>query len=202
MNSRVNYLLLCNTMLGNFLAGLASRIFSISLPTVANALDTDITGVSWALISFMLTSLGLALVFGRLGDIYGRGRLYGIGFAVFAVGSLLCGLAQTVVQLILFRTIQGVGAAMTQSVSRALAAEAMPPDQQSRVQGYMTTAFHTGFLLGPTIGGLIIDYVHWRAVFFVLVPVAAAGSVLALMQRKSFSQTAKKQPIDFLGAFL
>ena len=202
MNSRTNYLLLCNTLLGNFLAGLASRIFSISLPTVANALDTDLSGVSWALISFSLTSLGLALVFGRLGDIYGRGRLYGIGFAIFALGSLLCGLSQNILQLILFRTLQGIGAAMTQSVSRALASEAMPENQQSKVQGLMTTAFHTGFLLGPTIGGLIIDYVHWRAVFFVLVPVALVGSGLAFWQMKTFSRPTKIQPIDYLGAFL
>jgi len=184
------------------MSGLASRIFSISLPTVANALDTDLAGVSWALISFSLTSLGLALVFGRLGDIYGRGRLYGLGFAIFALGSLLCGLSQNILQLILFRTIQGIGAAMTQSVSRALASEAMPENQQSKVQGLMTTAFHLGFLLGPTIGGLIIDYVHWRAVFFVLVPVAVVGSGLAFWQMKTFSRPAKKQPIDYLGAFL
>ncbi len=184
------------------MSGLASRIFSISLPTVANALDTDLAGVSWALISFSLTSLGLALVFGRLGDIYGRGKLYGIGFAIFALGSLLCGLSQNILQLILFRTLQGIGAAMTQSVSRALAAEAMPANQQSKVQGLMTTAFHTGFLLGPTIGGLIIDYIHWRAVFFVLVPIAMVGSALAWWQMKTFSQPAKKQPIDYLGAFL
>ncbi len=184
------------------MSGLASRIFSISLPTVANALDTDLAGVSWALISFSLTSLGLALVFGRLGDIYGRGRLYGIGFAIFALGSLLCGLSQNILQLILFRTLQGIGAAMTQSVSRALAAEAMPENQQSKVQGLMTTAFHSGFLLGPTIGGLIIDYIHWRAVFFVLVPVAVVGSALAVWQMKTFSRPARKQPIDYLGAFL
>jgi len=147
------------------MSGLASRIFSISLPTVANALDTDLAGVSWALISFSLTSLGLALVFGRLGDIYGRGRLYGIGFAIFALGSFLCGLSQNILQLILFRTLQGIGAAMTGSVSRALAAEAMPENQQSKVQGFMTTAFHTGFLLGPTIGGLIIDYVQLEGRF-------------------------------------
>jgi len=195
-------MLLCNTMLGNLLAGLATRIFSISLPTVANALDTDLAGVSWALISFSLTSLGLALVFGRLGDIYGRGRLYGIGFAIFALGSLLCGLSQNILQLILFRTLQGIGATMTQSVARALAAEAVPENQLGKVQGLMTTAFHTGFLLGPTIGGLIIDYIHWRAVFFVLVPIALVGSALAFWQMKSFSQPSRRQPIDYLGAFL
>ncbi len=184
------------------MSGLASRIFAISLPTVANALKTDIAGVSWALIAFNLTSLGLALVFGRLGDIYGRGKLYGFGFAIFAVSSLLCGLSQSIFQLILFRILQGVGAAMTQSVGRALAAEAMPEDQGSKAQGFMTTAFHSGFLLGPTLGGLLIDNVHWRAVFFVLVPVAVVGSILAFVQTKSFQRPSKVQPIDYLGAVL
>ncbi|HEX9878890.1 MAG TPA: MFS transporter, partial [Candidatus Binatia bacterium] len=202
MDPRINLLLLCNTMLGNFLSGLASRIFAISLPTVANALETDIAGVSWALIAFNLTSLGLALVFGRLGDIYGRGRLYGIGFAIFAFSSLLCGLSQSILQLILFRVLQGVGAAMTQSVSRALAAEAMPEDQGSKAQGLMTTAFHSGFLLGPTIGGLLIDYLHWRAVFFVLVPVAVVGSILAFWQTKTFKRPTQVESIDYLGAAL
>jgi len=202
MDPRINLLLLCNAMLGNFMAGLGSRVFAISLPTVANALGTDMAGVSWALISFSLTSLGLALVFGRLGDIYGKGRLFGTGFAIFALSSLLCGLSQNVLQLILFRTLQGVGAAMSQSVARALAAEAMPEDQGNKAQGLMTTAFHSGFLLGPTIGGLIIDYIHWRFVFFLLVPIAAAGSALAFWQMKSFSRPAKRQPIDYLGAVL
>ena len=202
MDPRINLLLLCNTMLGNFLSGLASRIFAISLPTIANALDTDLAGVSWALIVFNLTSLGLALVFGRVGDIYGRGKLYGFGFAIFALSTLLCGFAQSIFQLILYRIFQGVGAAMTQSVSRALAADAMPESQGSKAQGLMTMAFHSGFLLGPTIGGLIIDYIHWRAIFFLLVPIAAVGSALAFWQMKSLSKAGKKQPIDYLGAFL
>ncbi|MEE9232115.1 MAG: MFS transporter, partial [Nitrospirales bacterium] len=121
---------------------------------------------------------------------------------IFALGSLLCGLSQNILQLILFRTLQGIGATMTQSVARALAAEAVPENQLGKVQGFMTTAFHTGFLLGPTIGGLIIDYIHWRAVFFVLVPVALVGSALAFWQMKSFSQPPRRQPIDYLGAFL
>ncbi len=82
-------------MLGNFIAGTSSRIFGISLPTVAHALDTDIAGVSWALISFSLSSLGFVLIFGRIGDMFGRGKLYSVGFGVFAVGSLLCGFPKT-----------------------------------------------------------------------------------------------------------
>ncbi len=189
-------------MLGNFVSGMATRIFAISLPTVAFALQTDIAGVSWALMAFTLTSLGLALVFGRLGDIYGKGKLYGIGFAIFALATLLCGLSQNVIQLILSRALQGVGAAMSQSVARALAAEALPENQQSKAQGFMTTAYHSGFLLGPTIGGLIIDYIHWRASFFVLVPLSVVSFAIALVQMKSLSKPGKKQPVDYLGALL
>ncbi len=202
MDPRINYLLLCNTMLGNFIAGTSSRIFGISLPTVANALNTDITGVSWALISFILSNLGFVLIFGKIGDMFGREKLYSIGFGTFAVSSLLCGLSQNILQLILFRMLQGMGAAMTQSVGRALAAEAVPDDQGSKVQGLMTTAFHTGFLLGPTIGGLIIDYFHWRVIFFFLVPLAILGGILAFFNTKRSIQPLKREPIDVLGSAL
>ena len=202
MDPRINYLLLCNTMLGNFIAGTSTRIFGISLPTVADALDTDIAGVSWALIAFSLSNLGFVLIFGRIGDMFGRGKLYSFGFGIIAISSLLCGLSQNITQLILFRMLQGMGAAMTQSVGRALAAEAVPDNQGSKVQGLMTTAFHTGFLLGPTIGGLIIDYIHWRVIFFFLIPLATLGSILAFMNQSRSIQSVKKQPIDYLGSAL
>jgi len=202
VDPRINYLLLCNTMLGNFIAGTSSRIFGISLPTVANALDTDIAGVSWALISFSLSNLGFVLIFSRIGDMFGREKLYSVGFGIFAVGSLLCGLSQNILQLVQFRMLQGMGAAMTQSVGRALAAEAVPDDQGSKVQGLMTTAFHTGFLLGPTIGGLIIDYIHWRVIFFFLVPLATLSGILAFINRNRSIHLVKRQPIDYLGSAL
>jgi EmrB/QacA subfamily drug resistance transporter len=189
-------------MLGNFLAGSAGRIFSISLPTVASALNTDIVGVSWALLSYQLSSIGLALVFGRIGDIYGREKVYGIGYLVFTVSTFLCGLSQNLFQLILFRIVEGVGGAMTQSTGRALASEAMPEDQASKAQGLMTTAFHSGFLLGPSIGGLIIDYVHWRGIFFVLVPIGALGAFLTFWNMGSKKVLTHKPEVDYLGAAL
>lgn len=142
-------------MLGTFLSGAASRIFNISLPTVAQSLGTDLAGVSWAYLGYQLSNVGLSLVFGRVGDLYGREKIFAIGFAVFALSSLLCGLSQSIVDLILFRMLQGAGGAMIQSISRALASEAMPEELSGRAQSAMTTAFHTGFLLGPTLGGVI-----------------------------------------------
>jgi len=183
MDPRTNWLLLINAALGNFLAGTSSRIFSISLPTVANSLETTIVGISWAVIAYQISQISLSLIFGRIGDLYGRHTLFGVGLVVSSIGALLCGLSQNVGQLIAFRLLQGVRASMTQSQGRALAMEALPKESAGRAQGFMTTAFHSGVLIGPSIGGLLIDYLHWRAVFFFLIPIAVAGIVLTLINR-------------------
>src|SRR6188508_94523 len=125
---QINWLLLSNAALGNFLAGTASRIFSISLPTVANSLETTIVGISWAVIAYQISQISLSLIFGRIGDIYGRHTLFGLGLIVSSLAALACGLSQNVTQLIIFRVFQGVGASMTQSQGRALALEAMPKE--------------------------------------------------------------------------
>ena len=205
---QTNWLLLINAALGNFLAGTASRIFAISLPTVAASLETSIVGIAWAVIAYQISQISLSLVFGRIGDIYGRQTLFGLGLVVSAVAALLCGLSQTVTQLIIFRLFQGIGASMTQSQGRAMAMESLPKESSGRAQGFMTTAFHTGVLIGPSVGGLIIDYIHWRAIFFFLVPIALAGIILTYCNWKKgilSSPTAREavdSQIDYLGAGL
>jgi MFS family permease len=183
--SRTNRLLLINAALGSFLAGTASRIFAVALPTVASSLETTIVGISWAVIAYQISQISLSLVFGRIGDIYGRRTIFGMGLIVSAIGALLCGFSQNVTQLILFRLFHGVGASMTQSQARALAMDSLPKESSGKAQGFMTTAFHSGVLVGPSVGGLIIDYIHWRAVFFFLAPIAVAGIVLTWINRES-----------------
>jgi EmrB/QacA subfamily drug resistance transporter len=210
MDSRTHWLLLINAALGSFLAGTASRIFAVSMPTVASSLNTTIVGISWAVVSFQISTIGLSLVFGRIGDIYGRQKIFGLGFVVSAIGACLCGFSQNVFQLIGFRFFQGIGASMTQSQARALAMDSMPKESAGRAQGFMTTAFHSGVLVGPSIGGLIIDYVHWRAVFFFLLPIALAGMALTLVNLKRGDSSKAvtpagaptQTPIDYLGAVL
>lgn len=208
MDPRTNWLLLINAALGNFLAGTASRIFSVSLPTVAASLETTIVGIAWAVIAYQISQISLSLIFGRIGDIYGRHTLFGLGLVVSSIGALLCGLSQNVTQLILFRMFQGVGASMTQSQGRALAMEALPKESSGRAQGFMTTAFHSGVLLGPSVGGLLIDYIHWRAVFFALIPIGAAGIALTLINHwkgntpKRTRPAASQGAVDYLGALL
>jgi EmrB/QacA subfamily drug resistance transporter len=204
VDSRINYLLLGTALLGTFFSGTATRIVAISMPTVAQSLGTDLLGISWALLSYQLSNIGLSVVFGRISDLWGREKMFALGFVVFATSSLLCGLSQTVLQLILARFIQGVGGAMLQSSSRALASESVTEDLAGRAQGYMTTAHHTGFILGPSIGGLMIDYFSWRWSFFLLAPVGFAGMALALinMKRRKIVPQLYAGSIDYLGAAL
>ena len=205
MAVRTDRLLLINAMIGSFLGGLSARIFLISLPTVAAGLGTDIIGISWALIAYQLASISLSVVFGRLGDTYGRYRIYGLGFVVMTIFSFCCGIAENVSQLVVFRFFQGVGAAMNASAARVLAMDAMPEGSEGRANGYMTLSFHSGFLVGPPFGGLVIDYISWRWTFFLLVPIGLAGIILTAMRfRESETATARRRhlSIDHLGAAL
>jgi EmrB/QacA subfamily drug resistance transporter len=204
MNSGVNYLLLTTALLGTFFSGTATRIVSISMPTIASSLATDLLGVSWALLSYQLSNIGLSIVFGRLSDLWGREKVFALGFLVFTVSSLLCGLSQSLIQLILFRFVQGVGGAMLQSSSRALAAESVPEKLAGRAQGYMTTAHHVGFIIGPSIGGLMIDYLSWRYSFFFLVPIGICGTLLSLLnlKRRALNSPRRAVSVDYLGAAL
>ena len=174
------------------------------MPTVAQSLGTDLLGVSWALLSYQLSNIGLSVVFGRISDLWGREKMFALGFLVFALSSLLCGFSQTVLQLIIARFVQGVGGAMLQSSSRALAAESVSENLAGRAQGFMTTAHHVGFILGPGIGGVMIDYFSWRWSFFLLVPVGLAGTVLALLnwRRGGAPRAQQAGSVDYLGAAL
>ena len=202
---RTDWLLLGNAMLGTFLSGLVGRIFMISLPSVAAGLGTDILGVSWAVISFQLASMSLALIFGRLGDIYGRSGIYGLGVLLITASTILCGMAPDIFQLTVYRFLQGVGAAMINSVGRVLAMEAAPEGSEGRAQGLMTMAHHFGFFVGPPLGGAVIDYFGWRWSFFFLVPFGLAGVALSVLglQRGRERPARQGQPsVDYLGAAL
>jgi EmrB/QacA subfamily drug resistance transporter len=204
MTKHTDVLLLVNAMMGQFIAGVATRIFIVSMPTVAAALSADILAVSWALIAYQLAGISLSVVFGRLGDVYGRHAIYGAGFLVMAVSSFLCGVAPGVVWLVAFRLVQGVGAAMIASAARVLAMEAMPEGAEGRANGFMTMSFHGGLLLGPPLGGLVIETLSWRWIFFLLVPIGAAGVVLTAVGARGRPATPRGRPpaVDYLGAAL
>jgi EmrB/QacA subfamily drug resistance transporter len=204
MARQTDVLLLVNAMMGQFISGIASRIFIVALPTIAAALNADILAVSWAVIAYELAGISLSVVFGRLGDIYGRHAIYGAGFVIMTLSSVLCGLASGVGWLIGFRLVQGIGAALIASATRVLAMEASPEGAEGRANGFMTMSYHGGLLLGPPLGGLVIDWLNWRWVFFLLVPIGVAGMVLTAIRGRG-RRVAPAQPppaIDYVGASL
>jgi MFS family permease len=205
VTARTDRLLLANAIMGQFLTGVATRIFIVALPTLAVALDTDIIAISWALIVYQLAGISLSVVFGRLGDIHGRYTIYGLGFAIMTVSFVLCGLAPNAFVLIVFRLVQGLGAAMIASATRVLAMEAVPEGSEGRANGYMTMGFHSGLLIGPPLGGLVIDLLDWRWIFFLMVPLGVAGvglTVLRARKRRAAAHARRAPSIDYLGAAL
>ena len=204
MTARTDRLLLANAIMGQFLTGVATRIFIVALPTLASALNADILAIAWALIAYQLAGISLSVVFGRLGDLHGRYAIYGLGFAIMTVSSLLCGLAPNALLLILFRFVQGLGAAMIASATRVLAMEAMPEGSEGRANGYMTMGFHSGLLIGPPLGGLVIDFLSWPWIFFLLTPMGLTGVILTVMRAASrrAAPAGRAASIDYLGATL
>lgn len=203
MDERVRRLTLINSIIGICVAGISTRVFMISVPTLASALGTDMLGISWALVVYQMAAIGLGVICGRLGDMYGHHRLYALGMTVLAIGALLCGLSQNVFQLILFRFLQGVGAAMVQSSGRTLGYKAMPEGSEGKAQGLMTMSHQIGFFIGPPIGGFIIDWVHWRGIFFfMLVPSLVGVGLCYLTARSVAAPERRNQPIDYKGTLL
>jgi EmrB/QacA subfamily drug resistance transporter len=206
MTKHTDVLLLVNAMMGQFFTGIATRIFIVSMPTIAASLHADILAVSWALIAYQLAGICLSVIFGRLGDIHGRHWIYGAGFLIMTVSSFLCGIAPTVGWLIGFRLVQGVGAAMLSSATRVLAMEAMPEAAAGRANGFMTMSFHGGLLLGPPIGGIVIDLANWRWIFFLLVPIGVAGLALTALRIRGRAPApapaARAPAVDYVGSAL
>ena len=203
LDERVRRLTLINSVIGVSIAGISTRVFMISVPTLATALGTDMLGISWALIVYQMAGIGLGVICGRLGDIYGHHKMYGFGMGVMALGSLLCGLSQDVVQLILFRFVQGVGGAMIQSSGRTLAFRVMPQGSEGKAQGLMAMSHQFGFFVGPPIGGLIIDWIHWRGIFFFLFVPSLVGMALCFVTGRSVAASpVRRQTIDYRGALL
>jgi len=154
-----------------FMGTMDISIVNISLPTLMHDLKAGLATIEWVVVSYALVITSLMLGVGRLGDMYGKKRVFLAGIAVFGLGSLLCGLAPNVWALIGFRGVQALGAVMMQALGVGIVIEIYPPQQRGRVLGIMGTAVSLGLAVGPPLGGLLIGAVGWRAIFLVNLPV-------------------------------
>jgi len=175
-------LVLFVTTLGAFMTPLDGSIVSVALPTIAAALQMGYAQVVWVPIAYLLCLGTLLLTFGRLSDVRGRKLFFATGFSIFTVASALCGLAQSGEQLIVFRGAQGVGAAMVGATSAAIVTDTFPPKERGKALGVNTMAVYTGLSVGPTLGGLLVQALGWRSIFYVNIPIGIAVVSLAAMR--------------------
>lgn len=164
---------------GTFMATLDAGIVNTALPTVAQGFAASLQEIQWTVAGYLLVISCLLPLFGRMGDMFGRRRMYTLGFLVFVVSSMLCGAAPGLWMLIAARVLQGVGAAMLMSNGPAIIMAAFPGTTRGRALGIIGMTVALGSLAGPGLGGLLIQSFGWRSVFFVNLPIGLAGLWLA-----------------------
>jgi EmrB/QacA subfamily drug resistance transporter len=186
--------------LGLVLVALNHRAIQIALPTLTHVFHTNLSFIQWVLLVYDLAVIGLVLTVGRLGDLFGRKWFYISGFLIFTASSALCGLAQNPVQLIGFRVLQGIGGAMVMANGRALVTINTPAAERGKALGLTSTAFHVGYMAGPTLGGFIIDTFGWRWIFHVNIPIGLGSAYFAWKVLKDRPRTNDTIKVDFMGA--
>ncbi|GAB3888136.1 hypothetical protein GCM10029964_055290 [Kibdelosporangium lantanae] len=185
-------------MTGVLITAIDGTIVVLALPVIEQELHVSLSAVVWVIIAYLLVITLLATQVGRLGDIFGRVRMYEAGFAVFVIGSLLCALAWDEVSIIGFRVLQGVGAALVSANSGAIIADLYPPKERGRAYGFNAVGWSFGAVLGILLGGVIVTYVSWRWIFWINVPIGVAALGLAMRVLKDRGQRVKRR-LDPLG---
>lgn len=198
------YIVLTNTTIGSFMALLDSNIVLISLPTIIRELPntTDSDGL-WIIMGYTLILATVLLAFGRLADIYGRVKLYDLGFVVFTVSSGLCSASPNGISLVVFRLVQGVGAALIFANNAAILTDAFPATERGRALGINQIGGIGGSVSGLVLGGVLTATLGWRSIFWINLPIGGFASLWAYTKLKELSQRPEEtEKIDPIGMAL
>jgi EmrB/QacA subfamily drug resistance transporter len=188
------------TTIGALMSSIDSTIVVLALPQMMDRLGANLVEMIWVIMAYILVSTVLLLVFGRIADMFGRTKLYNLGFVVFTIGSALCGISRSAAQLILSRIVQGAGAALMMVNSTAIITEAFPPDERGRALGINGITWAIGGIAGPLLGGLILSVASWRWIFYINVPIGILGSVWGYLALKELSKGNRGERFDAPGA--
>ena len=193
-------LALSGLMIGNFIAALDQTIVATALPAIV----TDLGGLSyfsWVIVGYLLTSTASTPLWGKVGDLFGRRNMFQLATVVFLLGSLLCGLAPTMLVLVGGRLVQGIGGGGLQGLCFAIVGDLVPPRQRGKYIGYFAGIFAVAGISGPLIGGIITDTIGWRWIFTINVPFGVASLVVVAMTLH-LPSTRRSARLDLVGASL
>src|SRR6266566_4709940 len=194
------WVVLTVTTVGIFMATLDSSILVVGLPQVVLALNTNLVVGVWFITIYRLMITVLLVGIGRIADLYGRVRLYNLGFAIFTMGSLLSGLSLTAEELLAFRLVQGVGAALLFVNSVAIVTDAFAGEGLGKGIGINQVAINAGTITGYTLSGILIQLFTWRSIFLVNVPIGIFGTYWSRRRLREIAQPARREKFDLLGA--
>lgn len=185
-------------LISTFLSAIEVTIVSTAMPVIGRDLG-GLHLISWVYAAYLLPSAVMAPIFGKLADLFGRKKIFMISISLFLVGSMLCGISQTMQQLVIFRLIQGVGAGGLLPLSQTIIGDIYQFEQRAKVQGWISSIWGIAGLLGPLLGGFLVEYLSWHWIFFINLPF---GLVAMAMIGKFLHQEVeyRKHQIDYGGA--
>ena len=194
------YVILVIVLVGVLMSVLDGIVVSIALPTITGAFNVDISSSQWTITAYLVTLTSLLLFFGRIAEFTGRALLFILGLAVFTLASLACGLSATFGQLVAFRVLQGIGGAMVFSISGAILFLAFPPQERGRAMGYLGSTVAVGSILGPVLGGFLVDALGWRSIFLINIPIGVVLVACSLLFLRTHEERTQSFHMDWIGA--
>ncbi len=188
--------------MGTMMGTMDASITTIAFPELTLVFKSDLTTVMWVAVAYILVSSSLMLAMGKISDLMGRKRIYAWGMAIFTLGMVACTFTRSIDQLIVTRIVQALGAAMCISCGTAIVAEAFPPNEIGKGMGFLGMSVSAGFILGPIVGGFLLEWLDWRALFYARAPVGIITFILSIALLKKDSGKPGKFQLDLLGAFI
>jgi EmrB/QacA subfamily drug resistance transporter len=193
--------ILVGIMLAMFLSALEQTIVAPALPTIGRSL-ADVENLSWVVTAYLLSTTLATALFGKLSDIYGRRALMLVSVSVFVLGSVACALAPTLWTLVAARALQGLGGGGILPLAQTVIADILSPRERPMVQSYSSVMFMSASILGPVLGGLLTDYVHWSMIFWINLPLGAAALLMTNRALRRLPRHERPHRLDILGAAL
>lgn len=196
------FIILGIVLTGILMSVLDGYMVSIALPTITTQLQINITESQWIVSGYLIVMTGLFIFFGKISEFLGKTKLFILGWLIFTISSLICGFSNGILELIIFRLIQALGASMVAGVSGAILFHTFPPNEIGRAMGYFGAVVAVGSLIGPVLGGFITNSFGWQYIFLINVPIGALLLISAIKFMKIPEFIDKNIKIDWLGTAL